>query len=214
LNKKPKSVYGSPLWRDAWGHTRALLSLLAASLLLNTAPASAQTGNDAIVEAREALRKKDSRRLAALRDTAMAERHPLAQWVEYWELGNRLPTASGEEVEAFYKRWRGTYVEDRLRNDWLLELGRRRDLKALAADYPRFRMNDDREVTCYAAWADLQDGKENRTAARAAWFNQRDPVDGCAQLGTAMYAAKLLTEADVWQRARLAVEFSRPNTAR
>ncbi|HET7793900.1 MAG TPA: transglycosylase SLT domain-containing protein [Rhizobacter sp.] len=191
-----------------------LLSVLAASLLLSTAPASAQTGNDVIVEAREALKKKDTRRLAALRATALAERHPLAQWVDYWELSNRLFAAAPSEIEAFYKRWSGTYVEDRLRNDWLLELGRRGDLKALAADYPRFRMNDDREVTCYAALADLQDGKDNRSAARAAWFNQRDAVDGCAQLGTALYAAGTLNENDAWRRARLAVEAGRPRTAR
>ena len=48
-------------------------------------------------------------------------------WVDYWELNNRLDEAQQDELNAFYERWRGTYVEDRLRNDWLLELGRRRD---------------------------------------------------------------------------------------
>ena len=40
----------------------------------------------------------------------------------------RIKELTVDEVEAFYARWPGSYVEDRLRNDWLLELGRRRDL--------------------------------------------------------------------------------------
>jgi soluble lytic murein transglycosylase len=211
LNKQSNSVYGSLSWPK---RGRRWLSLVAASLMLSSLPACAQTNHATITEAREALRKKDNNRLAALRATAVAERHPLAQWVDYWELSNRLYAAGPSEVEAFYKRWNGSYVEDRLRNDWLLELGRRGDLKALAADYPRFRMNDDREVTCYAALADLQDGKDNRSAARSAWFAQRDAVDGCAKLGTALYEAQRLTEDDAWRRARLAVEAGRPRTAR
>ena len=189
-----------------------VLGLLVA-LFAGAWPANAQTGDDAIVEAREAFRKKDGNRLTTLRATAMAARHPLAMWVDYWQLNNRLVSASSDEVEAFYKRWNGSYVEDRLRNDWLLELGKRRDWKALAADYPRFRMNDDREVRCYALLADHLDGKKVRTAARTAWFNQREADDGCALLGATLYDAKLLTEADAWRRARLAIDANKPRTA-
>ena len=108
-----------------------------------TAPA------EPINEARDAVRKRDGKRLLQLRDSTRASKHPLAAWVDYWELGNRISDARVDEVEAFYQRWNGSYVEDRMRNDWLLELGRRRDWTAFAQDYPRFRMNDDREITCY-----------------------------------------------------------------
>ena len=40
---------------------------------------------------------------------------------------------AADELDAFYARWPGTYVEDRLRNDWLLELGKRRDWVNFAA---------------------------------------------------------------------------------
>ena len=53
--------------------------------------------------------------------------NPLAMWVDYWELTNRLGEVQQAELDAFVQRWSGSYVEDRLRNDWLLELGRRRD---------------------------------------------------------------------------------------
>ncbi len=187
---------------------------LAVALFAGAAPAAAQTGDDAIVAAADAFRKKDRARLSALLATAHAERHPLAQWVDYWQLTSRLNEATVPELEAFYRRWSGTYVEDRLRNDWLLELGKRRDWAALAADYPRFRMNDDREVSCYAALADHLSGKEVQATALAAWRNQRDADDGCALLGATLYDAKLLTDADAWRRARVAIEANRPRAAR
>ncbi|MGL6111320.1 MAG: lytic transglycosylase domain-containing protein, partial [Rubrivivax sp.] len=98
---------------------------VAVSLTLGSVVALAQPEHQFVLDAREALRKKDAAQLVAA--TVSARQHPLAQWVEYWELSNRLNTAQADELEAFYARWPGTYVEDRLRNDWLLELGKRRD---------------------------------------------------------------------------------------
>src|SRR5207245_10417443 len=127
----------------------AVASALLACTLGAALPACSQSRGDlAVLDAREALRKKDRARLADDRAIALAERHPLAPWVDYWELGNRLSEVRVDEVEAFYARWRGSYVEDRLRNDWLIELGHRRDWAAFARDYPRFRMHDAREVPC------------------------------------------------------------------
>lgn len=178
-------------------------------------PAQAQPNPDqAIVEAREALRKKDRLRLATTRAVAMAAQHPLAMWVDYWELTNRLSEAMQPEVDAFYARWRDTYVEDRLRNDWLLELGRRRDFANFALDQPRFRMNDDREVTCYALLNEHLKGKDVRDPARAAWFGQREPDDGCALLAATLVDAKVFTSDDVWRKTRLAIDANRLRVAR
>ena len=147
-------------------------------------PALAQNAGTLVVDAREALRKGDRSKLAALRIAAVSADLPLAPWVDYWEIGSRLASVSTPEIEAFYQRWPGTYVEDRLRNDWLLELGRRRDWAAFARDYPRFRMNDDREVSCYALLTQHLAGQDVREAARAAWLAQRDLDDGCNLLAT------------------------------
>ncbi|MBE2245135.1 MAG: lytic transglycosylase domain-containing protein, partial [Burkholderiaceae bacterium] len=150
-------------------------------------PAAAQSGNETVLEARDAFRKKNSSRLAAARAAAQADQHALLPWVEYWELTNRLASAQQDEIDAFYTRWSGTYVEDRLRNDWLLELGRRRDWANFAVDYPRFRMNDDREVTCYALLTEHLAGRDVRDAARSAWLVQRDADDGCALMAKTLY---------------------------
>ena len=174
----------------------------------------AQTGSTTVVDAREAFRKKDAPRLAALRAQAAAERNPLAMWVDYWELTNRIGDAAEPEMLAFDERWSGTYVEDRLRNDWLLELGKRRDWANLAADYPRFRMNDDREVTCYALVADQAAGKDVKEAGIAAWMAQKDGDDGCALLAATLFDAKQLSSAQVWKKVRLSMEANRPRAAR
>lgn len=191
--------------------------LAALSLALLTAlpctVAHAQSGDDIVVEARDALRKRDRMKLAAARSLVTAERHPLASWVEYWELNNRLGQAGTEEVEAFYARWSGTYVEDRLRNDWLLELGRRRDWSAFSRDYPRFRMNDDREVSCYALLTEHLAGKDVREAAREAWLAQRDADDGCNLLAGTLARAGIFGADEVWAKLRLSTEGNRPKAA-
>ncbi|MGS0755803.1 hypothetical protein ACVBEH_14715 [Roseateles sp. GG27B] len=157
-------------------------------------------------EASDALRLKDRKRLAAANATAQAQRYPLAPWIDYWDLGLRLGEVNQSEVNAFYARWPGSYVEDRLRNDWLLELGRRRDWKNFAVDYPRFQMRDDRDVACYGLLTEHLAGRDVRDAARSAWLAQRDGDDGCQLLASTLFEAKQLSEADVWLKIRLSVE--------
>ena len=180
--------------------------------LLPPATAHAQPDPQVVLDAREALRKKDATQLLIARTAA--QNHPLAQWIEYWELSNRLGGAQADELEAFYARWRGSYVEDRLRNDWLLELGKRRDWVNFSRDFPRFRMNDDREVTCYALLTRHLDGQDVREAAREAWFAQRDLDDGCNLLAGTLLAGGQLNENDAWRKARLATEQGRSRAVR
>ncbi|HEX7436484.1 MAG TPA: lytic transglycosylase domain-containing protein, partial [Caldimonas sp.] len=174
----------------------------------------AQGADATVLDAREALRKKDRNRLASDRAAAAAERNPLAMWVDYWELSNRLSDAQQDELNAFAARWNGTYVEDRLRNDWLLELGRRRDWNNFAAEFPRFKMNDDREVACYALLVDHLQGKDVREAAPAAWLAQREADDGCALMAATLYDAKQLSAATAWRKARVSIDANRPRAAR
>jgi soluble lytic murein transglycosylase len=177
--------------------------------------AAGQSGeSDLVNDAKSAFIKRDKSRLAAFRTAALDTQLPLATWVDYWELSSRLDTATAAEVEAFYQRWPGSYVEDRLRNDWLLELGRRREWETFAKDYPRFRMNDDREVQCYAVLIDHLAGKPVTDAARRAWMAQRDADTGCALLAQTLYDAKVFSNEDIWRKIRWAVEINRLRMAR
>ena len=191
-------------------HGPRLTSLLLAALLALATPLShGQTLDDTVVQAREALKKKDANALSAARQAVNRGNHPLAQWVEYWELFNRLADAQQPELDAFYARWQGSYVEDRLRNDWLLELGKRRDWVNFRTEFPRFRMNDDREVTCYALLTQHLAGSDVRDAARNAWFAQKEQDDGCDLLVRTLREARQFNESDLWQKARLSMDANR-----
>ncbi len=197
--------------------------LIALLVCMAAGPATAQpVAADLAVEARDALRKRDAPRLSQLRERAVSQQHPLAQWVDYWELGNRLGQAQQPDLDAFYARWRGSYVEDRLRNDWLLELGKRRDWVNFAQEFPRFRMNDDREVTCYALLTEHLDAKQGnrevpagfKLRALEAWQAQRELDDGCHQLATSLVEARVFNAEDAWAKARIATEGNKPRAAR
>jgi soluble lytic murein transglycosylase len=184
-----------------------LASLCALALHAAPNPAQAQTQKQArtaepsidaavsrpldsrLPDALEAWKKKDRARLLEHRNALVAARHPLAAWADYWELNNRLTEARQEELDAFYARWPGSYLEDRLRNDWLLELGRRRDWRNFAQEYPRFKLNDDREVSCYHLLLRHQAGDDVRSSARATWMAQRSTDDGCQLLATNLVEA-------------------------
>ena len=200
-----KSVYGRPLLAAV---------ALCVGLLAAAPPAHAQAADQTIVDAREAFRKKDRTRLTALRGVAVSARLPLAMWIDYWELTNRIGEVQQAEANEFVARWPDTYVEDRFRNDWLLELGKRRDWVNFAAEYPRFRMNDDASVSCYALLIEAQAGKEVREPALAAWFAQRDADDACALLAATLTDAKHFTAADAWRKVRFAIDAGRPRAAR
>ncbi|WP_280154080.1 lytic transglycosylase domain-containing protein [Piscinibacter sp. XHJ-5] len=210
--KTCSSVYGSA--RGRFLARAAAIVALGAALVSPWPGPVAQAQPDPVVDAREAFRKKDRNRLAVSRAQAAASQHPLAMWADYWELSNRISEASQPEVEAFYQRWSGTYVEDRLRNDWLLELGHRRDWANFISDFPRFRMNDDREVQCYALLTQHQERQDVREAALYVWFAQRDVDEGCNLLAATLLDAKVFTPADVWRKTRLAVDAGRLRAAR
>ncbi len=220
----PAALHFLPMTVDflcrRWRGLAALAFALAfsAPALRAQSLASTSVGPNAIgsvlVDAREAARRRDLPRLAAARATLQAAQHPLALWAEYWDLSTRIKEVTVDEVDAFYARWPGSYVEDRLRNDWLLELGRRRDFGNFVRDYPRFRMNDDREVSCWWLLTEHQAGRNVADAARALWWAQRDLDDGCQMLAGALVEARLFSADDVFRKARLAVEASRPGAAK
>ena len=199
-------------WRRVW-------SAVAASVLMGTLPTlpRAQTNAisyDSILEARDAFRRRDRDRLASARAAAIASGQPLAMWPDYWSMSLRIEESTPAEVDAFYRRWPGTYVEDRFRNDWLLELGKRRDWRTFIAEQPRFRMNDDRSVSCYGLLIQQQAGQDVRESARAALADRRDADEGCQLLASAMVAAQQLDNAELFANARMALATNRPAVAR
>lgn len=205
------SVY-RPVYRQWGGVLRMVLSACAAACV-SASCATAGSGYDLANLAKDAWRVHDQAALSRLRDEALRRHDPLAMWVDYWNLSAHLDTAGVDEVEQFFARWPGTYVEDRLRNDWLLELGRRQDWAHLLAAYPAFRMDDDRQVRCYVALARYLGTHAVTDDALSTWLDEKDSSPGCDQLGATLAHDGKLPDWALWAKLRTAVLMGRQDLA-
>ena len=168
-------------------------------------PASDRIINDM----QAAFKRGDRKQLTALLPKARG--HILEPWAAYWELSSRLDVASTDEVQAFLNRYAGSYQEDRLRNDWLLVLGRRRDWAAFVPEHAKYRMGDDRQVRCYALLA--QNNPNLAAMVEDLWLSQKEADDACAAAAEHMLQAGALKPHTAWLRARLGFENDRPRIA-
>ncbi|WP_310625293.1 transglycosylase SLT domain-containing protein [Limnohabitans sp.] len=197
--------------------TNVLLALGAAQPSL-AAPASNNAPADAVItDMAQAFKRGDRKRLTAL--LPQAKGHLLEPWAAYWELKARLDEASPQEVRTFLSRYPATYQEDRLRNDWLLLLGQRRDWTTLSDEHPHYRMRDDRELRCYFLTIELlEKGPQANPAiadeVRKNWMAMREADDGCTLAADRLFFTQHFTALDVWRKARLMAEYNRPRGAR
>jgi soluble lytic murein transglycosylase len=195
---------------------KILTPLLGAALAAFAGLAAAQNqGDETLLEMQKAFNKGDAQKLTAL--LPQARGHVLEPWAAYWELRARLEQAQPAEVEAFLQRWAGTYQEDRLRNDWLLLLGQRRDWAGFSAMLAKYRMRDDREVRCYKLLIAQLQGQGGAGAAAQVlddWYAQRGAEDGCTSAAAQLLADRKIRPLDVWRKARLVADGSRVGAVR
>ena len=194
----------------------AILTLPGVLSLALMLPACAQVpkrGDDAVLDMHQAWRKMDRARLASL--LPQVQGHTLEPLAAYWELRSRLDTAGEGEIQAFLARYAGTYYEDRLRNDWLQLLGKRREWSTIAVEFPKYRMQDDREVRCYALAADAVLSKRDVAHdALRLWYAQRDADDGCTWLAEHLHSGKKINGVELWRKARIAMDANKPKAAK
>ena len=175
------------------------------------------TGDNAILDMAQAFKRGDRKRLSATLPYALG--HPLEPWAAYWELRARLDEASYSEVREFLKRYAGTYQEDRMRNDWLLMAGSRREWDTLLDEYPYFRMRDDRELQCYYLMAQfVQLGPKAQPDTNELvlqnWHALRDADDGCMLAVDRLHDAHKISELDIWRKVRVATEYNQSRLAK
>ncbi len=189
----------------------ALCSTLVGALLLPTVSTAQAQGRDAtwyddtIQDMAQAYKQRDRKRLTQL--LPQMRGYVLEPWAAYWELSARLDDASQADIQNFMSRYAGTYQEDRLRNEWLLQLGRNRDWTAFNREYPKYRMNDDRSVRCYALLADhMSAGVDVTDAVRDTWLALKDADEGCASAVEQLRKEQPGNTHFVWLRARLGME--------
>lgn len=196
----------------------AILTPLVALATTLTCPGvvfAQSAADEALLQMQQASRKQDLRTLTSLLPAIQG--HPLEVWGHYWALKARLSSATAQEVEDFLQRWRGTYQEDRLRNDWLLLLGQRRNWAEFERLHTEFRMQDDKQLRCYDLAIASIEGRlpqHASTELQQLWMGQPANDDGCTYAASTLYAAEQLPALAVWQRARLGAERNQLSTAR
>lgn len=169
-------------------------------------------GDEVILEMHQAFRKGDKNRVSAL--LPQTRGHVLAPLAAYWDLRLRLDTASTSEIRGFLNTYAGSYYEDRLRNDWLLQLGKRRDWATFTAEYPHYRMRDDRELRCYALATEAMNSKADVVdEAKRLWYSLREADDGCTYVAEHLHSGKQINGLDLWRKARIAMDANRPRAA-
>ena len=177
-------------------------------LLFLPAVATADQDED-FLAARQAYRAGDSARLeriaAPLKNTA------LEPYLTYYKLHLHLYTSNPAEIKAFLARPDDTPVIDQLRRDWLKWQAKQRRWDAFEAEFPRLLESDD-ELKCYALQASLPNSIDLvMHEARALWFSGLGRPESCGTLFGMALANGVISEQDVWQRLRLALEAN--NTA-
>ena len=190
-----------------------LLAVLSAIVLAAPAVQAQNRADDTLQDMQQAFRKGDRNRLSAL--LPQVQGHTLEPLAAYWELRLRLDTASESEIQRFFSKYAGSYYEDRLRNDWLLQLGRRRDWPTLVAQHASFRMRDDKELSCYVLAAEAILSKADVAAeAKRLWYAQKEADDGCTYLIDHLHSGRKVNGLDLWRKARIAVDANKPKAAK
>jgi soluble lytic murein transglycosylase len=185
--------------------TPAASATAAAPAALPQAVTDAAREQDAIfLQLREAARQNDAAKAAEL--AARLPNYAIPSYVDYYRLKPRLRDATNEEVLDFLKRYESSAIADRLRNDWLLELGRRRDWQNFDRELPLFVKNDDYQVKCYALLARAVKGQNVATEARALLDNPPLYGEACAALVAQLAQSGQFSKDDLLAQLRLAGE--------
>ena len=170
------------------------------------------------IELRDAARKNDVTRSGQL--AAALVNYPYTDYVRYFRIkpqlfdkGNeaRADTILDEEVYAFLRAYEGTAIADRLRNDWLLVLGKRKDWPQFDKEYSLFMLDDDTNVKCYALQSRLakqEDPKRIGEDALKIMIDPRNFGSACQELAPLLVQAKGLTISQAKALGRAAAEMN------
>lgn len=160
--------------------------------------------DDDFLAAREAYRVGDDVRLE--QKAERLKHTPLEPYLTYYQLRSHLYARNPDGVKEFLARPDDTPVIDLLRSDWLKLLAKQQRWEEFMADFPRLLEADD-EMKCYALQARLPSEDDIVLhEARNLWFNGVGQPESCVTLFTLAITKGVISEQDIWQRVRLALE--------
>jgi len=148
--------------------------------------------------------------------------YDIPSYVEYYRLYPLIMDRSGlpridfpdAQIRQFLIKYTGDAIADRMRNDWLLALGRKGDWANFALEYPKFVLKDDPEVECYNLIAKINKGQEVGQLAKEPLSDTKKYGQGCLQLIQVLSDKKQLPQIDLKQYALIAAEKKQDTLAR
>jgi soluble lytic murein transglycosylase len=174
--------------------------------------ADSRRDDDAFLLLRDAVRQDDASKADFY--AARLGSYSIPSYVDYYRLKSRLKDATQADIRDFFKRYQGQAIVDRLRNDWLLELGRKRDWATFDEQYPLFVLNDDTQVKCYALISRALKGQKVADEARALLTAPSVYGQPCADLIATLHQSGQFNTEDLYAQLRLAGEFNATGQAR
>lgn len=164
--------------------------------------------DDTFLALRDAARRSDSKKIEEL--AARLDNYVIPSYVDYYRLKSRMRKAGAAvpEIQAYLERYDGSAIADRLRNDWLLELGRVRDWNQFDQQYSRFALDDDTQIKCYALMSRASKAQAVAEDARALLVAPKDYGEACVALIATLAANGQFGPDDLWAQIRLAAEFN------
>jgi soluble lytic murein transglycosylase len=184
--------------------------LLAISLNVVALPNDTQETDALFNRARVAYQTKNEVALTDALQQMQAQQYILAPYASYWlmllQISNPDADMTNERMQAFFNQYADYPFTDRLRGEWLKQLGKRQDWKTLLDEYPRFQ-RDDVGVKCYVLQARAQVGDvQALVEGKDVWSSASDQPSNCGLLFDAMQKANVLKDDDIWARFRLALQ--------
>jgi soluble lytic murein transglycosylase len=176
------------------------------------APVDPGASDDVFLLLREAARQDDA--AGAANYASRLANYSIPSYVDYYRLKPRIKDAGADEILAFLARWQGSAIADRMRNDWLIELGRTRDWANFDQQLPLFVLNDDTQVKCYALMSRALKGEKVGADARALLLNPPSYGEACAALIATLAQSGQFDTSDLLVQLRLAGESHATGPAR
>lgn len=191
----------------------SLFPLLITSLTLLLAPASyaGSIDDQRFLLLRDAASKEDTFRATELASQLAV--YPIKSYVDYYQLKARLPSANESDITDFLTRYAGSAIADRLRNDWLLVLGRQNNWAVFDVHYPQFFLDDDVQVKCYALLSRISKGEDIAADARNLLTSAKVYGEACYPLYATLVQSGQFSRDDMWNQIRWAAEASSPAVA-
>jgi soluble lytic murein transglycosylase len=175
--------------------------LLLLSLITGTAHANQ---DDDFLAARDAFRSGEAPKLAIL--AQRLAHSPLEVYTSYYQLRMKLETTDIQAIKDYLSRPDDTPLIDKMRSEWLKSLAKKQQWELFDSERPRL-INEDTEMACYTLQSRMRTQEQAALLeARNLWFSAKDQPESCTTLFEAAIDANIISQQDIWQRLRSALE--------